>query len=66
MSSKYEAEADEVLDQIDYDPAGKTLLIKLIAAFEDRFGFTPTRREFLAFMAEADAIAAQHTKALEN
>ena len=68
MSSEVDQVVDEILANHDagFDPEGRELLLKLIESFDKRFGFTPSRREFLAFMGDADAIAAQHTKALDE
>lgn len=59
-------EVEEILDEAEHDPEGKAMLLSLIAAFDNRFGFTPSRRDFLTFLAEADNIAAQHTKAFDG
>lgn len=64
-STDLDAEVDDVLEGLEYDAEGKQLIIELIMAFEKRFGFTPSRRDFIAYLAEADNIAAQHQTYLD-
>ena len=61
-----ELEIDAALEGLDYDPEGKALLIGLMIEFERIFGFTPSRKQFLAYMARADELAAEHIKALND
>lgn len=59
-------EIDEVLAELEYDPEGRTLLLQLIGAFEKIFGFTPSRRKMLEYLARADTIAAEHIDYLDD